>query len=200
MQGLHPLGQLARPGFEQVGQGGQLGPLLHGAGIGVPAGDGFNAPHPGGHAAFGNNQEGTGLARTGKVRAAAQFHGFRRVRRRVGHGQHAHGIAVFFAEQGHGSAGHGLGHGHDFGADGHVRQNGAVDLALYSSQLFRGQGRNVGKVKTQMRAVHQGARLLDVAAQHPAQGRVQQMGAGVVAGRGRALVGVHGQFCRVAQA
>lgn len=178
-----------RPGLEQGGKSGQLGALFHGEAVGVPAGDSLNASGSGGHAGFSQNQKRTGLPGAAQMRAAAKFHGFRVFVR--AHAEHAHALAVFFAEQSHGARGQSLLARHFPRRDRQIRQDGAVDVALHNGQFLGGQGRDMRKVKAQAAAVHQGTSLLDVMAERPAQGRVQQMRAGMVAGRGPAAVFVH---------
>ena len=122
------------------------------------------------------------------MRAAAQFHG---------HAldlDHAHFVAVFFAEKRRGPLGPGRFDAEHFGHHRGVQQDRRIDLVLHPGQLVRGHGRDMGKVKAQPVRRHQRTGLIDVAAQHVFKGLVQQMGAGVVAGGGGMHGNVHDQL------
>jgi len=56
------------------------------------AGNGFDAPYPSGHAAFGDDLEQTDVADPADMGTAAQFGG------KIAHPQYPHPVAVFFAE------------------------------------------------------------------------------------------------------
>ena len=63
-------------------------------------GDGLDAPHARGHAAFAHDLEDADVAGARDMRAAAQLH------RKIPHAQHAHVFLVFLAEQRDGAFGH----------------------------------------------------------------------------------------------
>ena len=155
-------------------------------GDGAFAGDGFYAAHAGGDAAFRHDLEQADVAGALHMGAAAQFGG------EVAHGQHAHFIAVFFAEQHH-RAGFLRGfHAHHFGLDRQIVADHAVDHALQLGDLFCADRFAVGEVEAGALRIHQRALLRDMVAQHVAQRRVQEVGGGVVAGAGGARVQIDG--------
>ena len=100
-------------------------------------------------------------------------------------------LAVFFAKQGHGA--HLLGLVQRHGADGHVHgvKDLVVDDLLHLGQLLGRDGAEVGEVEVGHMGVLVGACLVDMVAQHLPQGRLQQVGGGVVAGDGPAVFLVH---------
>ena len=147
----------------------------------IAAGDGFNAPHARGHAAFAGDLEQANVAGALHVRAAAQLAAAADVK-------HAHRLAILLAKQ-HGRAGFlGRFDVHHAGLRGRIRQDFGVD-AFFNLLDFRiGHRAVVGKVKPGVLRIHQTALLLYVVAQHFAQRLVHDVGHAVVAhGRGAAL-------------
>ena len=71
-----------------------------------------------------------------------------------------------------------------------IAANFRVDQALDGRQLLRAHRLEVGEVEAQPLGVHQRAFLLDMIAQHLAQGRMHQVGRGVIERRGAAPIGV----------
>ena len=182
MQDCDLPGQFTRRGLEQGRRGAHLLALGLPVAQGIPAGQRLDATHAGGNPGFGQDGERSGLSRGGQMGAAAKFNGF------PGHLHHAHIGLVFFPKEGHGLLfAHRRIIGHDLGDDGRVGQDGPVDLVLDPLQLFGRKPGDVREVETQPRRTDQGPGLLDMLAEHPAQGRVQQVGGGMVAGRGDAL-------------
>jgi hypothetical protein len=105
------------------------------------------------------------------------------LRGRLAELHHADLVAVFVAEKRHGPGGLGLGEGHfghPFGARD-VAQDVRVGVGFNLLNLLRRGRARVGIVETQFLRRDRGAGLGDVGAQHPPQGRVQQVGRGVVA-------------------
>ena len=139
------------------------------------AGDGFDAPHAGGDAAFIDDLADADIAGAAHVRAAAQLLA------ETGHGDHAHLLAVFFAEQRHGAGGDGLIERHDVGVDLGVAEDLLVHEPLDFFDFGAVHGGVVGEIEAQAAGLHHAAGLLDVRAQHLAQRGVQQMRGGVIA-------------------
>jgi hypothetical protein len=103
LEGLADLGlDVAAAGAEQAGEPveGLLG-LGHARERGL-AGDGFDAPDAGGDAGLADDLAQADVAGALHVGAAAEFGG------EVADAEHAHVVAVFLAEQGHGAGGHGF--------------------------------------------------------------------------------------------
>ena len=123
----------------------------------------------------------------GGVRAAAELG-----REAVRELDHAHLVAVLFAEERHGVVlvdGHVDGHvfeRFDFGVGEHF----AVDDVLDLFEFFVGDLREVGEVEAQAVGIDQRAGLLDVRAQNLAQRGVEQVRAGVVAADGVAALAI----------
>ncbi len=121
------------------------------------------------------------------VRAAAEFG-----REAVGELDHAHLVAILFAEERHGVVlVHGHVDGHVFeGFDACVGQHFAVDDGLDLFELFVGDLREVREVEAQAVGSTERAGLLDVGAEDLAQRGVEQVRAGVVAADGVAAFAV----------
>ena len=66
-----------------------------------------------------------------------------------------------------------------------------VDDLLHTGQLLRGDRAEVGEVEVGDLGVLIGAGLMDMVAQHLAQSSLQQVGSGMVAGNGHAVLLVH---------
>ncbi len=94
----------------------------------VRAGDGFDAAHASGHAAFGHDLEQADVARALHVGAAAQLAAGANV-------QHAHGFAVLLAKQHHRAGGLGRFDVHHAGIGGGVGQNFLRSPALRSARI-----------------------------------------------------------------
>jgi hypothetical protein len=123
-----------------------------------------------------------------------------KLRGEVAHAQHPYPIGIFLAEESHGARGLGVLQGHDAGLDRVILANYLVHPALDGPQLLATDGLEVGKVEAQPFGVHQRALLLNVIAQDLAQGRMHQVGGGVVEGRGAAPFRVHLGFQLIADA
>ena len=108
--------------------------------------------------------------------AAAQFH------REIRNGNDPHHGAVFFTEQRHGAALLCLFNRHFFKGYGLGRQNLLINHLLHLCQFFRRYLGEMGEVKVQTVRTYIAACLVDMAAQHTAQGCLQQMGGCVVTG------------------
>ena len=119
--------------------------------------------------------------------AAAELHGVA-----AAHIHHTDGVAILLAEQGDGALLLGLFNGQLLGDDVIALQNGLVDDGVHLAKLLGGEGGEVGKVKAQAVRLHQRTGLMDVVAQHGAQGLVQQVGGGVGAHDGLAALHIQG--------
>ena len=126
------------------------------------------------------------LGGVGQVGAAAELHGVA-----LTHVHHPDHVAVLLAKESNGPFLLGLLNGQFLGDHVVALQNGLVDHGTDLGQLLRGQGGEVGEVKTQPVGLHQGAGLVDMVPQHGAQGLVQQMGGGVGPHNGRPAHRVH---------
>ena len=168
--------QLGRRGLQGLRGAADL--VLQGLAIGqrVVAGDGFNPAHAGRHTAFADDLEQADVAAGLDMRAAAQLLG-------AADGEHAHGLAVFLAEQHHRAALLCVIQRHHFGAGRRIGQHFGVDDRLDLGDLLGRHGCVVREVEAGALGIHQRALLLHMAAQHFAQGLVHQMGGAVVAHR-----------------
>ncbi len=152
------------------------------------AGHGLDAAYACGRGTLADDAYHAYVARVGHMRAAAQFHGIA-----VAH--HAHVLAVFFAEQSHGS------HFACFG-DGHmavlVESYGLADAVVgevfHAAYFFGGEFLEVAEVEAQRVGADVAATLFHVLAEHFAERLVQQVRGRVVAFRGRAGLGVDGCY------
>src|SRR5450830_1731469 len=102
--------------------------------------------------------------------------------------EHAHFVAVFFAEQGHGAVLDGVVKRHVLGPGLVVLQDLAVDDGFHLGDLLGRDGGVVAEVETGLVGIDQRTLLRHVAAQHFAQGLVHQVGGRVVADGAAALV------------
>ena len=82
---------------------------------------------------------------------------------------------------------------HDGRGDGHVGQNGGVHFAFDGGDFLRRHGLDVAEVEAQMVGIHEGAGLLDVGAEDLAQGGLEKVRGGMVAGHGHAAFPVDGK-------
>ena len=105
---------------------------------------------------------------------------------RLAHGDDAHLIAVFLAEQRPRARLARILQRHQPGLDGRVPQHVGIRHGLHGRELVGRHGLGVREVEAQPIRRHQRAPLLHVIAEHLAQGLVQEMGGGVVGARGRA--------------
>ena len=126
------------------------------------------------------------------MRAAAKLYGLGVIR--VADGHHAHGVAVLFAEERHSAHVDGGLLAHELGGQRVVGHDRGVHVAFHGGQLFRGHGRDVREVEAQAIRRDQRTRLTHMVAEHAAQGRMEQVRAGVVAGRVEAYGFGHGQY------
>ena len=110
--------------------------------------------------------------------APAQLHA------EVWHGDDPHAVAVFLAEQRHRAGGHRLLGRADLSLDRAIGVDLLVGHPLDLVQLVARERGEVSEVEAQPVRGDQRAGLLDMRAQHPPQGRVQQMSRGVVTARG----------------
>ena len=180
LHGVHAGSKVGRAHLEHGGKLVQFGAALGHDSVGVPAGSGFDAAHTGGHAAFGQDDERTGLTRAGKVRAAAEFHGAGSFAF-TAHEEHAHLVAVLFVEQGQSAGLHGLVVAHFLGHHGVVGKDHGIHFAFHGADLFGSHGRDMREVEAQMVGADRRTGLMHMRTQHLAQGGLQEMGAGMVA-------------------
>ena len=126
--------------------------------------------------AFAGDLEKTDLAAGLQVGAAAQFPG------EIAHGNHAHGVAVFFFENSHGPAADGVLITLRLLGNGDILPDLFVDGLLDFFQFFAAQGVEVGEIKAQLVRPDARTRLFDMQAQHFTQGGLQQVGGGMMDG------------------
>ena len=144
----------------------------------------FDAAHTGGHTALAHHLEQANVARGFDVGAPAQLAAGADV-------EHAHGLAVLLAKQHHGACFLGRLNVHHTRLGSGIGQDFGVHTGFDLAHLRVRHGRVVGKVKARALGIHQAAFLLNVVAQHFAQGLVHQVRGRVVAHRGGAGCGVH---------
>ncbi|MNJ37241.1 hypothetical protein D3C77_320520 [compost metagenome] len=173
---LEALGQLA----------GDVG-LIQQEAAGRIAGQGLDAAHAGGHAAFRDDLEQGDVAGAEDVGAAAQFDriGARTIER-VAQGQDADLVAVLLAEQSHGARRDGGVRRHQFGRGRHVLADDRVHLVLDAGDLLVRQRGVVAEVEAHALGVDHLTLLGDVGAEHVLDGGVEQVGGRVVGAGGRA--------------
>ncbi len=159
--------------------------VLAGAGDGRLTGEGLHAPRARRDALLGGDEEEADVTGLAHVRAAAEL------LRESGDLDHAYALAVLVAEEGEGAGGERLLAAHDARLHGRVAEDLLVHAVLDVGQLARSHPLVVAEVEAEAVRRHQAARLLDVRAQGFAQGRVQQVGAGVVAHGARTQALVH---------
>ena len=135
--------------------------------------------------AFVDDLADSDVAGAGHVRASAQL-----LAEAVDR-DHAHALAVFFAEQRHRSGGKRLVEVHDVGVDFAVDEDLLVHEPLDFGELVGIHGRIVSEIEAQARGLNHAAGLLDMRAEDGAQGGMKQVRAGVIAHNGAARVGVH---------
>ena len=140
-------------------------------------GDRLDPAHVGGARALGGDLEDADLGGVGDVGAAAEL------TRDAVDLDHPHPLAVFLAEQGHRAQLLGLGALHVQPAHRAARLDPLVDPVLDVAQLLGAERLAVGEVEAQLVGTDGGAGLAHVGAEPLAQGRVQQVGRGVVAHR-----------------
>ncbi len=180
--------------LELLGEGARGVGLVQQVAPGRFAGQGLDAPHAGGHAAFGDDLEQGDVAGAGHVGAAAKLDRIGAVAiQAVAQGQHPDFVTVFLAEQRHCAFSHGLLRRHQANVGGDVLAHHRVHLRLDPVELLVGERRAMGEVEADAFAVDHLALLGDVGAQDVAQGRMQQMGGGVVGAGPLAALGVDRQ-------
>ncbi len=141
------------------------------------AGDGFNAADAGGDGGLAGEFEEADFPGGAGVDAAAELGG------EAADFHDADLVAVLFAEEGGGVkvVDGGVDGDVDEGLDAGVGEDFAVDDVLDFLQFFWRDAGEVAEVEAKAGAVDERAGLLDVGAEHLAQGRVDEVGAGVVA-------------------
>ena len=147
------------------------------------AGDGLDTADTGGDTAFRDNTDHTDIAGIVDMCAAAKLYG-------IAVTDHAHFIAIFLAEERHSTHSTGLLNGHIAVL---VARTGFANIligqTLHFFQFLGGNLLEVREVEAQHVGRHKGAFLLNVCAEHLAQGVMQQVCGGVV---GRcAPTGIH---------
>ena len=135
-------------------------------------------------AAFAQNLEKADVACTRDVRSTTQF-----VRR--ADVEHAHFVAIFFAEQHHRAFFARVVDRHDALLRGLVFQNLGVHDRFDTADLFVGHRRVVREVEPRALCINERSLLLNVRSQHLAKRLVHQMRRRVVAHRAAARVRVH---------
>ena len=133
-------------------------------GHGALAGEGLDPAHAGRDGRFGNNLDQANVAGARHMRAAAQLD------RKIPQPQHAHPLAVFLAEQRHGTGLLGRGEVHFLIVCRLIGTHLGVDHILDGAQFPVGQGFAMGEVEPQALGIDQRTFLCDMIAQHPAQG------------------------------
>src|SRR5256885_5448850 len=159
---------------------------------GADSGDSFDAADSGGDGFFADNFEDADVADFVDVRAAAKFLGVKASRGAfVGNGDDADvGVGIFVAEKGQRAGSERVVDIGDVRFDLGVVADFVVYLLFDVAKLFGVDVREVGKVKTQTVGRVERAGLLDVGAKNVAQGRVNEMRAGVIADNTIATVGI----------
>ena len=104
---------------------------------------------------------------------------------------HADHLAVLFAKQSHCAQLLGFLHRHLLHGDIHGVKDLIIDDLLHPCQFLGGHGTEVGEVEVGDGGILIGTSLMHMVAQHLTQGSLQQVGSGVVAGNGHAVVLVH---------
>ena len=151
----------------------------------VLAGDSLNAADTSGHRALAHDLEAADLGGVLDMGAAAELGG---PAFDINHADH---LAVLLAEQSHCTQLLGLFNGHLLDGDVHGLKDLVVDDLLHTGQLLRSDRAEVGEVEVGDLGVLIGASLMDMVAQHLTQSSLQQVGSGMVAGNGHAVLFVH---------
>ncbi|OIQ76323.1 hypothetical protein GALL_420010 [mine drainage metagenome] len=145
------------------------------------AGSGFHAAHTCRYAGFRHDLEQADIAGAADVGAAAQFAAGTNI-------EHAHFVAILFAEQHHRTGFLRRLDVHHACVAGGVGEDFSVDDLLHPADFPVRHRRIVHEVEAGLVGIHQRTLLLHMLAQHFAQGLVHQVGGGVVAhGRGARL-------------
>jgi hypothetical protein len=126
------------------------------------AGQRLDAAHAGGDRAFGQNREKPDIAQPAHMRAAAQFDRERLSRRVVAHGEHAHFVAIFLAEQRFGARRDRLVGRHQPRRDIGVLAHDGVDLGFDALEFFRRHGLGMAEIEAQPVRRDQRALLRDM--------------------------------------
>ena len=138
------------------------------------AGDGLDASQVGADRPFADDLDRADVAGGADVRAAAELDRTARL-------EHTHDVAVLLAEEGDRAEALGLVLGCLEGPHRRVRQRLAVRQVLDAGDLLGAERRVVREVEPQAIGGDERAGLLDVLAEHLAQGVVDEMGRRVVA-------------------
>jgi hypothetical protein len=153
----------------------------------------LDAAHPGRHSAFGKDCHEADIAGAPHMGAATQLQRPGPVGAGIGgrsaHGDHAHLLAVFLAEQRHGAGLHRLLDLHHPGRHLVVLEDDGIGQILDGRHLLCRHRLGVGEVEAQPVGRDQRALLGDVIAQHLAQRSMDQMGRGMI-GAHRAAPGM----------
>ena len=105
---------------------------------------------------------------------------------------HTHLVTVLLTEEGDGTEFLGLLEGHvTVLVERDILTDHLIDHTLHLTDLFITHLLEVREVETQRVGRHERALLFHMIAEHLFQGIVEQVGSGVVGGRGVALVGIH---------
>jgi len=166
--------------------------LLRNVGHCCSTGNRFDAAHARSDTAFGQDFEQPDIAGATHVGSAAQLG------RECTHAQHPYPLAVFFAEQGHGTEIERLLHVHlmHFGLG--VATDLRIDQGFDLRQLRAAHRLEMGKVEAQPLRRHQRAFLADMLAQYLAQRGMQQMGGRMVGHHRLPALAIHRCRKRVA--
>ncbi len=145
----------------------------------------LDAAHARRHACLRRHRDQPDVAGAPHMRAAAQLdrpaHGIAAgLLRIVTHGDHAHLVAVFLAEQRARAGCDGVVDRHQPRGDGRVLQHDVVGDVLDALDLGRAHRLGMGEIETQPVGRDQRALLRDMVAEHLAQRLVQQVGRGVI--------------------
>ena len=135
----------------------------------------FDAANALGDTRLGGDSAQANIAGAPDMGAAAQFHG-----PVAAHGQHAHVVSVFFAEEGDGALLDGFVVAHAGNADIGVCENLFVDQRLDCAQFLRRHRLTVRKIEAQVSRIHQRSHLAHMGPEYLSQRGVQKMGRGVV--------------------
>ena len=126
--------------------------------------------------------------------AAAQLHRIGALSvQRLAQSEHAHAVAVFFAEKSDGARLDRRLRGHFAGVRGQILADHRIDLSFDRVELGGVKRRAVAEVEAHALGVDHLTLLGDVRAKHAAQSRVRQMGRGVVEPGARAPPRIHDQ-------
>ena len=158
-------------------QPGELVLELTDVAVGPFAGHGLDAAHARGDARLGDDLEHAQLARGVDVDAAAELLA------EVADADDPDGLPVLLLEDGRGTLADAFLERRHPSRERHVGPDPVVDDLLDAPDLLAGQWGEMGKIEAQAGRRDERAGLLDVVAQHLAQGRVEEVGRGVIVRR-----------------